>query len=238
MSSSLIEWLAFVVAVLLAVESWRWERRGLKDLERYARLGAACVAFLLGLRLFVFEPFVGVGPSMLPTLPERSVVFVDKSSFGVRLPGLSWRLFGSSPVPGDVVVASVDLLGREESVLKRVVAIGGDEVRVEGERVFVNGLPVEEVEIQPSSEEAPAAWRAQLFGHEHLVFLKQKSYELSSEIVTWQVPEGYVFLVGDNRQASLDSRTFGPVPESQVLGKVFGLWRDGWFASLDTDQPR
>ena len=233
-TSSLIEWLAFFVAVLLAVESWRWERMGRKDLERRARVCAAVVAFLLGLRLFVFEPFHGVGPSMLPTLPEHSVVLVDKSSFGLRLPGLSWRLLRSSPAHGDVVVASVPFQGEEENVLKRVVAIGGDEVRVEGERLFVNGQPVEAFEVSPSRGTSPSAWKAQLFGRDHLVFLKQNVQELSSEIVTWKVPEGHVFLAGDNRQVSYDSRSFGPIPEQKVLGKVFGVWKDGGFDAVDS----
>ena len=235
MSSGLIEWLAFIVAALLALDSWHWEKRGRKELERRARVCAAIVAFLLGLRLFVLEPFHGLGPSMLPTLPEKSVVVVDKSSFGWRIPGLDWWVFRrSSPSPGDVVVSEITFQGQPEMVLKRIVAVGGDVVRVEGERLFVNDVPVEGPEVSPGV--ATGAWRAQVLGHTHYVWLKENAYRLSDNIVTWRVPPGFVFLVGDNRQVSYDSRVFGPIPEKNVVGKVLGVWKEGRLGLLDTGQ--
>lgn len=241
MSSSLIEWLAFAVACLLAFDSWRWERLGRPELERKARLAAATVAFFLGLRLFVVEPFHGVGPSMQPTLPEQSVLLVDKSAFGWRLPGLEgWLWRRAAPRPGEVVVARVAINGADELILKRVVAVGGDRVRVEGERVFVNDQPLEwgALEAPEATGAGGQAWEANVLGHVHRVWLKENVHRLSTEIVTWDVPEGHVFLVGDNRQASHDSRRFGPLPEHALLGRVFSVWRDGRFSGVDGGMRR
>lgn len=124
------------------------------------------------------------GVSMHPTVPERSV-FIAISPLG-----------GRTVAGGSIVIAE---LGGSE-VIKRVVAVGGDEVALAGGEVFVNGeraaLPV------------PPSLRGRA----------------PSELAPYIVPAGHVFLIGDARGWSYDSREHGPVPLAQVRGVVVAHW--------------
>ncbi len=236
MGSFWLEALTLGVASGLFFWARRLEGLHLGSLVEPVRVVAAVLIALVLLRVLVVEPFEGVGPSMMPTLAERSKVLVDKSAYGWRLPGGLWVWRRSPPLPGDVVVfEGRNAQRREELLLKRVVAVPGDEVRVEGERVFVNGEPLE---AAPEPEAMPAGaalepWSASALGHPHRVYLKAGLHLPSPEIVTWQVPAGYVFVVGDNRVASYDSRDFGPVPQNRVIGRVIGVWRNGDLERVD-----
>lgn len=119
------------------------------------------------------------GTSMLPTFQNGDRLVVNR---------LIYRL--TDPEPGEVVV----LHGQGGAdLLKRVVAIEGQRVRVEDGVVFVDGVPLEE----PYLAEPPA--------------------QPLDELV---VPEGHVFVMGDNRNRSHDSRAFGPVPVSEIVGRA------------------
>ena len=230
-----VELLSCALVLGCFVYSKQLEEQGLARLESRVRIVGATVFFLVLVRAFVLEPFHGQGPSMLPTLPNQSLVLVDKSAFGVRIPGTaSWVWRRASPQPGEVVVARSP--ESPDWLLKRVVAVGGDEVRVEGERVFVNGQALEHAPATSweSSPQSPWSWQAQVLGRSHRVLLKTSESSPSPHIVTWQVPAGHVFLVGDNRFESLDSRTFGPVHSSEVMGRVAWVWTDDGFSWPDS----
>jgi signal peptidase I len=108
----------------------------------------------------------------------------------------------TEPDRGDIVVfRSVE--GGGEDLIKRVIALPGDTVAVEDGTVFVNGEPVKETYV---NEEFPDA----------------------SFSATTQVPEGHVFVMGDNRMNSRDSRFFGPVPKDNIEGEAFlRFWPPG-----------
>nr|WP_275585979.1 signal peptidase I [Geodermatophilus sabuli] len=107
---------------------------------------------------------------------------------------------GSGPVERGDVVAVVDPRDPEGMLVKRAVAVGGDEVAIEDGVLLVNGAEVCE----------PAIDRSRLDG----VFHGPVS-----------VPEGSLFLLSDNRDRSIDSRAFGPVPTSSMVGTVMvRLW--------------
>lgn len=217
-----------------------WARRleglGLLSLVTPVRTSATVLLTLVMLRLLVIEPFEGVGPSMMPTFAEHSKVLVDKSAYGWRLPGGLWVWRRASPSPGQVVVLEgQNAHNHRELLLKRVVAVGGDEVRIEGERIFVNGQALEAAP-EPLPQGASASlvpWSAQVVGHAHRVFLKAGFHADSSEVVTWKIHPGYVFVVGDNRAASYDSRDFGPIARDKVVGRVIGVWRNGHLSAVD-----
>lgn len=236
MTSFLLE----LVALLGAVGLFGWARRlegmNLLSLVIPVQLAATLLLTLVVLRVVVVEPFEGVGPSMLPTFSEHSKVLVDKSAYGWRLPGGWWVWRRSTPAPGQVVVLEgQNARQQEELLLKRVVAVGGDEVRIVGEHIFVNGVALEAMP-EPVSGEEPAplvTWSAQVLGHPHRVLLKAGVHGPATEVVTWKINPGYVFVVGDNRVASYDSRDFGPVAQNKVLGQVVGAWRNGKLTAVD-----
>jgi signal peptidase I len=136
-------------------------------------------------RPFVLEAFYIPSESMVPTLEVGDRVFVNKFIYHFR-----------EPERGDIVVfRSVE--GDEEDLIKRVVAVSGDEVAVEDGRLLVNG--------EPQSEP----------------YLNRAFPPDESSYGPAKVPEGEVFVMGDNRANSRDSRFFGPVPLENIEGEAF-----------------
>jgi signal peptidase I len=86
----------------------------------------------------------------------------------------------------------------DENFIKRIVAVGGDRIKVEKGRVILNGKPQDEPFIEPS-EDCPIC-------------------NLPNEIT---IPKDHFFMMGDNRGSSADSREWGPVPEDQLIGQAF-----------------
>ena len=156
--------------------------------SRLLRWGLATFAVLLLLRLFVAEPVRTDGHSMEPTLHDGDALVIDT---------LTYRF--ADPAVGDIVVASTPDTG--QSVVKRVVALGGDLVGIEDGVLVRNGRAVDE----------PYANQDQMAGY------------------YWgpvTVPDGMVFLLGDNRLESVDSRTYGAVPVDAIEGRyVLRVWR-------------
>lgn len=125
---------------------------------------------------------------------------------------IGYRL--SEPEPGDVVVVE-DPANPRRQLIKRVIAVGGETVEVRNHVVFIDGKPLEEPFVHPFSV--------------HF-----------SDVKPEPVPEGYVYVMGDNRGGSMDSRSLGPVQVTKVEGKAFFLF---WPISrmnnhAPLDQPR
>jgi signal peptidase I len=135
-------------------------------------------------RPFVLEAFYIPSESMVPTLLVGDRVFVNK--FIYRF---------TEPERGDVVVFE-SVNGGEEDLIKRIVAVAGDEIEVRNGTLLVNGEEQEERYL-----------------NENLPFTG--SYEPT------EVPEEHVFVMGDNRANSADSRVFGPLPVENIEGEAF-----------------
>jgi len=110
----------------------------------YARSMVPVVVFVLVLRSFLFEPFRIPSDSMMPTLQDGDFILVNKFAYGLRLPVLNTKILGvGEPRRGDVVVFRYP---PDPSInyIKRVVGLPGDRVKVVSDRVYVNGVPLEE----------------------------------------------------------------------------------------------
>jgi signal peptidase I len=195
------------------------------------------------LRSFLFEPFKIPSGSMIPTLLIGDLILVNKFTYGLRLPVANTRLTeGTPPARGDVMVfrypprPSLDYI-------KRVVGLPGDEVAYLNKRLTINGKPVAK-EILPDFfdkdgmryskqfEELLGDKRHRLLndddrpafipGAEPYPFRENCSYTV--EGVTCKVPAGHYFMMGDNRDNSLDSRYWGFVPEANIVGKAVFVW--------------
>jgi signal peptidase I len=139
----------------------------------------------IALAFFLRVPQV-TGPSMLPDVTPGEVVLINT---------LAYR-FGR-PARGDVVALEHDD-ATAQTFLKRIVALPGQRVRIEGGTLFVDGQPVSEP------------------------YVSFPDHRSSPEVT---VPPNSVYVLGDNRAESEDSRDWGPVPESAVIGKALvGLW--------------
>lgn len=170
---------------------------------------AIVVAVLLALfvRTFIVQAFKIPSGSMLPTLQIGDHLLVSKFSYGVRLPVIGTSLISrQGPAHGDVVVFRFPR-DRSLDYIKRVVAIGGDSIEVRDKQVFLNGQQVENPHAHFTSRDimSSAAGPRDNFGP-----------------VT--VPDGKIFVMGDNRDNSYDSRFWGFVDLQDVLGKALIIY--------------
>lgn len=200
---------------------------------------ALSVLFVLTLRWALFEPYVIPSGSMIPTLLIHDHILVNKFAYGLRLPFTStWLARFGLPERGEVVVfRSVE--DPEVFVIKRVIGLPGDEIRVgaSGE-VLVNGnaLPrrvLDEIEARASLWDWPEGlaqdylasneFALELEGsHEHVVLRRHQGS--SGEQGPFVVPGDHLFMMGDNRDNSLDSRSWGALPLDRVLGRASFIW--------------
>lgn len=161
----------------------------------------------------------GQGSSMLPTLPVEGIVVVDKSAYGIRWPVLgSLAVRRQAPHRDDIAVLISPVEGSSEWLLKRVIGVPGDRIRVEVDgRVWVNGRLNETLPSHfDGAEPAQASvWTAE--AHQSI---------RAPDIVPrqWELKNDEYFVAGDNRRLSYDSRVFGPVSQSMFIGPVVGRW--------------
>lgn len=195
------------------------------------------------LRSFLFEPFKIPSGSMVPTLQIGDLILVNKYHYGIRLPVINTKITeGNAPQRGDVMVfryppkPSLDYI-------KRVVGVPGDEVAYLNKRLTINGKPVDTSALPEFFDEDTMRYFKQfeetLGDHKHGVlnddsrpafvpgadpFEFKSNCRYSVEGVECKVPEGHYFMMGDNRDNSLDSRYWGFVPDKNIVGRAFFVW--------------
>ena len=205
---------------------------------------AIAIAIALALRHFLVEPFRIPSGSMFPTLLVGDHLFVNKLSYGPRIPFTDLRLPGlREPERGDVVVFEVarplNRLGQRgiqpldrapagtpsEDFVKRVVGLPGDKISLKGGRVHVNGEPLHTFSKGESFVDGGTALELSyedLGDCRHAILDDPRSQRLASG--TWTVEEGRYFMVGDNRDNSNDSRLWGTVRHEELKGPAFVLY--------------
>ena len=170
---------------------------------------ALVVALILAtlVRAFFVQAFEIPSGSMEPTLLVGDHILVNKFVYGVRIPftGKRWLEF-REPRRGDVIVF-VYPVDRSKDFIKRVIAVGRDTVEIRDKRVFVNGEVTEDAHAYFSSD---------------LVYPGDQVPRDNMELT--RVPKGFLFVMGDNRDNSYDSRFWGFVSLHDVVGEAFIIY--------------
>jgi signal peptidase I len=211
------------------------------------------------LRAFVVEAFKIPTGSMIPTLEVGDHIFVNKFIYGLRVPFTNmWFVEWGIPERGDVIVFRYPL-DLSKDYIKRVVAVAGDKVRVEGHDVYVNDRRLERRELErytyveegedvarfgdgPAKVNFAFAETSQETGNEYTVIYDHEFQRGSRFPAREDLPgltctrdttvrrgecvvdDGFVFVMGDNRDNSSDSRVWGGVPTAYVKGKAMFVW--------------
>jgi signal peptidase I len=177
--------------------------------------------------------------SMNPTIIEGDRVFVNKLAYDLKVPFTTWHLAQwSNPQRGDIVVFFSPHDGTR--LVKRVVGLPGDTVELRNEQLIINGKPVNyaplsaEISSQlPEVEQQESLFATeQLPEHPHAV-MAIPNLPAKRTFGPIQILAGHYFMMGDNRDNSFDSRYFGPVARSRIVGKatdvVFSLNKNDYW---------
>lgn len=141
-------------------------------------------------RTFLFTPIIVDGPSMNPTLHDRDQMIVNKFTYRFN-----------EPERFDIVVFHAN---DQKDFIKRVIALPGEHVAFKDNTLYINGKPIEEK-----------------FFTENDIHIQTNDFTLEEIPGNYStVPEGHVFVLGDNRTNSTDSRLLGPISIDQIVGKA------------------
>lgn len=143
--------------------------------------------------LFLFQPHQVKGSSMDPSFIDAEYLLTDKITYRFR-----------EPKRGEVVIFTAPM-NQDYEYIKRIIALPGETIKIEGGNIFINGEKLEESYLPPQ--------RATLTGG----FLREGQSLI--------MPEGRYFVIGDNRNHSSDSREWGTVPLESIIGRAwFRYW--------------
>ncbi|ATO47982.1 signal peptidase I [Brevibacillus laterosporus] len=168
-----------------------------KKNEAWEWIKAIVIAIALAffIRTFLFAPFIVEGHSMDFTLHNEEKLVVNKALYHLR-----------EPQREEIIVFHAS---EKRDYIKRVIAVAGDTVEVKDDVLYVNDKVVEEPYLKEKRDLAE----------------KEKDLPLTTPFEKLTIPPGHIYVMGDNRQNSSDSREFGPVEVSKVVGRAeFVFW--------------
>ena len=201
----------------------------------------------LVLRVLLFQPFTIPSASMEPNLYEGDYIVVSKWSYGYSKhsipfspPVFNGRILGKAPERGDIAVFKLPRDNKTDYI-KRVIGLPGDKVQMIANKLYINGAPVQDVVVS-------RAQMADMFGPRAVTQVREtlpggRTFMTQDfgpggdldDTPLYEVPAGHYFMMGDNRDNSIDSRVeqssgVGMVPAENLVGKaqiILFSWKPG-----------
>jgi signal peptidase I len=171
-------------------------------LREYAEAAAIAILLALFIRAFVVQAFKIPSGSMEPTLLVGDHILVNKFIYGIKLPYFQTTLIPiSTPARGDIIVF-IYPEDRSKDFIKRVIGIPGDKIQMQDKQILINGKP---------------------FDDKH-GYYDERAGNTNRSFGPVVVPKDQYFVMGDNRDHSMDSRFWGFVPSEDIKGKAFIIY--------------
>jgi signal peptidase I len=179
------------------------------------------VGYGLHVRASLFEAFRVPAASMFPTIGRNDRILANK---------IAYRQ--ADPQYGDIVLFRPPTGGWRDTYIKRIVALGGDTVEIKDREVYVNGRKLPRELVRPATVVVGPVgktvegkiYKERNAGAEYTIFLAEAGAPEGPELGAMTVPEHHCYVLGDNRNDSLDSRQFGPIPYAVIRGRADYLY--------------
>jgi len=154
--------------------------------------------------------------SMNPTIVEGDRILVDKLAYDFNLPLTHHSLYRfADPERGDIVV--FDSSAADKRLVKRVIGLPGDSIELRNNKLILNGKPAQYSRLRQESEHLLIT---ESLEKKHQIKIDVFNQSPLSNFGPVTVPKGFYFVLGDNRDHSADSRYYGFIPRSEIVGKA------------------
>lgn len=197
-------------------------------LTEYSRSLFPVFLIVLIIRSFIVQPFHVPSGSLEPTVLPGDLVAVNQFAYGLRLPVVNTKVVSvGEPKTGQIAVfrwppqPNIDFI-------KRVIGVPGDHIQYINKVLYINGKEATQtfegmaVDHEPDGDITVKKYLEDLNGVKHYIYINPNGGETQDFDLI--VPPGSYFMMGDNRDNSADSREWGFVPESNLIGKAFFIW--------------
>ena len=199
-----------------------------QEMVSFCREYAGILLVIFLVRNFLAQHYQVPTGSLEPTVRPGDFILVNQYAYGWHLPVVNTKLLSyGDPQRGDIVVFRYPPDPYKLIYVKRCVGVPGDHVVYKDKRLTINGEEVKQIYLGPDTanfSDTIDGWlsrRKELFpGATHDILVRDGDYDYEKDFVDFVVPEGNYFMMGDNRDNSLDSRFWGPVDERYIVGKA------------------
>ena len=175
--------------------------------REYAEAIGMALLLALFIRTFIVQAFKIPSGSMIPTLQIGDHILVNKLAYGIRVPLWGHYLVDFGKVQRGDVIVFIFPEDRSKDFIKRVVGVAGDTVEVRGKKIYINGQQVKDPHAHFEGDDP-----------QNILPASRDDYGPT------KVPENHLFVMGDNRDRSYDSRFWGFVNLDDVRGKAFLIY--------------
>lgn len=181
------------------------------------------------IRSFIIQPYRVPTGSLEPTVMPGDFIAVKQYSYGLHLPVINIKILNiGEPKRGDIALFYYPEDTRVRFV-KRVVGLPGDHIEYKNKILTINGKTMDQEFQGTTLSDEPGQiptivvhLKEQLNGIKHDIYVRPNAG--MNQDIDVVVPKGHYYMMGDNRDSSLDSRIWGFVPEENLIGQAFGVW--------------